>query len=122
MVANATVQRSGDSDVVIKVKPFEGGLAVDDNVMDAIATTLGPDRFSSFLALGASQVQQSLENFGAEEETLTVTHSSSSSPGYEVKYEQHTPTSMISGTNTFPNLKAVSEVFGPITQLVPSDF
>jgi RNA polymerase sigma factor (sigma-70 family) len=127
MVANATVQRNGDNNIVIDVKPLEGGPAVGDGVMNAFASILGPDRNSSFVALGANQLEESLGSFGAEQETLSITDNTTTPApngegGYNVVDTRNLPNHMtMSLANTFPNLDAVVARW-PIAPLIPKKF
>jgi hypothetical protein len=127
MVANATVQRNGDNNLVIDVKPLEGGPAVGDSVMNAFANILGPDRNSSFVALGANQLEESLGSFGAEQETLSITDNTTTPApngegGYNVVDTRNLPNHMtMSLANNFPNLDAVIARW-PIAPLIPKKF
>jgi RNA polymerase sigma factor (sigma-70 family) len=127
MVANATVHSNGDNNVVINIKALDGGPAVGDNVMNAIANTLGPDRFSSFLALGASQLQEALGNFGAQEETISITSNTSSSgqgeaAGYIVQDTRNLANNTsFSNSSNFPNIEAILARW-PIAPLLPKKF
>ena len=127
MVANATVHSNGDNNIVIDVKPLEGGPAVGDGVMNAFAGILGPDRNSSFVALGASQVEEALGSFGAEQETLSITDNTTTPApngegGYTVVDTRNLPNHMtMSLANNFPSLDAVVARW-PIGPLIPKKF
>lgn len=71
-VANATARTTADGKLVIDVKPFDGGGAVYDETMDAVSGILGPDRSAAFLGLVGSQLGDALDQFGAEQRTVTL--------------------------------------------------
>jgi len=122
-IANSTVSRDNNGGVVIHVKPFAEGVSVDDHLMDAFTETLGPDRNPSFLALGADQVERSLDSFGAEERTIILTpNPSGEKAGYVVQDVVHTPSSTSTTTRDFANLDELRGRYGPILTLVPAGF
>jgi RNA polymerase sigma factor (sigma-70 family) len=127
MVANATVHSNADNNIVIDVKPLEGGPAVGDGVMNAIAGILGPDRNSSFVALGANQLEESLGSFGAEQETLSITDNTASTTpnmaeGYVVDDRRILPGNQtIENITNYPNLDAVLARW-PVAPLIPKKF
>ncbi len=127
MVANAAVHSNGDNNIVIDVKPMEGGPAVGDSVMNAFATILGPDRNSSFVALGANQLEEALGSFGAEQETLSITDNTAipapnGDGGYTVVDTRNLPNHMtMSLASNYPNLDAVVARW-PIAPLIPKKF
>ncbi|HVS52550.1 MAG TPA: sigma-70 family RNA polymerase sigma factor [Opitutaceae bacterium] len=75
VLANATTRTLPDGKIVIDVKPFEGGGAVYDEMMDAFASVLGKDRNGIFLQLVGSrgQLDGEFNQFGGEQRTVTVT-------------------------------------------------
>jgi RNA polymerase sigma factor (sigma-70 family) len=123
MVANATVTSTGSNNVTISVKPLDGGPAVGDSLMSAFASTLGTDRNAAFVALGSSQLEEALGNFGAVQETISITDNSSGAPGspqgYTVVDTRDLPNHMqLSNASTYPTLGEVTARW-PIAPLVP---
>jgi RNA polymerase sigma factor (sigma-70 family) len=127
MVANATVHSNGDNNVVIDVKPLEGGPAVGDSVMNAFANILGPDRNSSFVALGSKQLEESLGSFGAVQETISITDNTSTpgpngAGGYTVEDTRNLPgNETMDMISNYPNLDAVVARW-PVAPLLPKKF
>jgi RNA polymerase sigma factor (sigma-70 family) len=123
MVANATVTSTGPNNVTISVKPLDGGPAVGDGLMSAFAATLGTERNAAFVALGSSQLEEALGNFGAVQETISITDNASgapgSPPGYTVVDSRDLPNHMqMSLASTYPSLDEVTARW-PIAPLVP---
>jgi RNA polymerase sigma factor (sigma-70 family) len=127
MVANATVHSNGDNNIVIDVKPLEGGPAVGDSVMNAFASILGPDRNASFVALGANQLEETLGSFGAEQETLSITDNTASTApnmaeGYVVDDKRtFSNNATYENVSNFPTLDAVVARW-PVAPLIPKKF
>jgi RNA polymerase sigma factor (sigma-70 family) len=123
MMANATVTSTGSNNVTISIKPLDAGPAVGDGVMSAFAATLGPARNAAFVALGSTQMEEALGNFGAEQETISITDNGAGGPGqppgYTVLDSRVLPNHMqLSNASTYPNLSDVTARW-PIAPLVP---
>ncbi len=69
-VANSTVQQEGDT-LVVRVRAFEGGADIYDQVMDRFAQVLGSERNAIFMELATDQLAAGLHGFGAETRTIT---------------------------------------------------
>jgi RNA polymerase sigma factor (sigma-70 family) len=72
-LASATARTTADGKIVIDVKPFDGGGLVYDEMMDSFASLLGKDRNAAFVQLVSDQLGNQLNEFGAEQRTITVT-------------------------------------------------
>ena len=91
--------------------------------MSAFAATLGTERNAAFVALGSSQLEEALGNFGAVQETISITDNASgapgSPPGYTVVDSRDLPNHMqMSLASTYPSLDEVTARW-PIAPLVP---
>jgi hypothetical protein len=69
--SNTTVKQEGNA-LVVAISPFDGGGDVYDNLMDAFAQTLGPERNAAFVALQTDQFTSVFNSFGAEQHTMTL--------------------------------------------------
>jgi hypothetical protein len=76
----ASVSISEEGVMVVRVRPFEGGASVYDDLMDAVQSELGEDRGAAFKKLFGDEFVDAFQNFGALQRTLTIARSF---PGYE---------------------------------------
>jgi hypothetical protein len=123
-IANSTVSRTDDGGVVVAVKASTAGISIGDQLMDSIAAILGPDRNPSFLTLGASQIENSLDNFGAEDHTITLTPKppGSKTPGYVLRDENDTAGGVSSDTTWISTLNDLPARDGVLLKLAPTGF
>lgn len=72
-LAQATARTTPEGKIVIEVSPFDGGGPIYDEMMDTFAARLGQERNEAFLQLIGGQVGEELNQFGAEQRTITLT-------------------------------------------------
>ena len=124
--ANTSITRGADGEVLATIKPFpETGGAAYDALMKTFATTLGPERYAAFLALGAEQAEKRLGRFGASARSLTL--SRQTTPEGQTRYSIHDDTRNGPRDNsTYISDLLTPERFarevGPILELLPADF
>ncbi|MES2695717.1 MAG: sigma-70 family RNA polymerase sigma factor [Verrucomicrobiota bacterium] len=117
-------QPNGDAMIEIRAYPEQGG-AVYDAMMRTFAETLGPERYTAFLALGAEQTEKALGRFGTAQSLVTV--SREVLPDGEVRYRirqraQSTP----EDNSNYLSDRLTPERFvheaGSWLELLPADF
>lgn len=122
---NATVSRDHKGVVTIRVQPFPsaGGVVYDD-LMKTFAATLGEERYSAFVALGAEQVERALANCGAQERTLRISHDPRREKmPYVVRDEfKMGPREHAAETSTFERRDEIPARLGTVARLLPPDF
>lgn len=78
---HATAQRDEAGRLVIYVGRFEGGAAVFEELMGAVAPIVGAGRMEAFGLLFSEQLGEALHQFGAEERWLTLQRDVAGSDG-----------------------------------------
>jgi RNA polymerase sigma factor (sigma-70 family) len=125
--ANSAVSRNDKGDLVISVSPFaaEGGV-VYDALMKSFADTLGPERNAAYVALGSSQVERALGQFGAAQRTVTFSVNPATAGGAKgnisVKMDYKSSDGSGNSSSNFPNLEEAQKFAGTVGRLVPPDF
>lgn len=71
---NAKLSRSDQSAMVVTVAPFDASKLYEP-VMDAFASVLGREKYGAFTTLLEGELSRTLNNFGAEKRTITITRS-----------------------------------------------
>jgi hypothetical protein len=123
--ANATVSPQPNGDVVVTVKAFpESGGQLYDALLKTFAETLGPERYSAFLALGMEQVEKSLGRFGAPQRTITFSRTTAgdNSVHYSMRENLRLPKENGNYTSDFKNFDALAQQAGSIVKLLPAGF
>jgi preprotein translocase subunit SecD len=123
--AAATVSRNEAGAVVVTIPSLVESPQIYDETMDGFARTLGPARNSAFVALGENQMTGALDNFGAEQKTLTVTKSANpkdpSQPFYDLNTQTRTPHASSSSSSRLNDLNSLNQRVGPLARLIPPD-
>jgi RNA polymerase sigma factor (sigma-70 family) len=105
-LAHASAQTMPDGKIVIEVKPFDGGGPIYDEMMDTFGSLLGKERNEAFLQLVGGQVGDELNQFGAEQRTITLTPvgEKNGAPIYDYLDQRKfaNPTAGILATSTAP--------------------
>ncbi|HWA09443.1 MAG TPA: sigma-70 family RNA polymerase sigma factor [Opitutaceae bacterium] len=129
MAANASVSRLPDGSVLIAVPPVDAGNAVRDELMDAFAHTLGPERYAVFLALqgnGSNRLGSALGDFGTQQRTVTLTRGTSpdgNKSAINIQDKQDNPNGGFdSAAFTAPNAESIPSNLHWALNLVPPDF
>jgi hypothetical protein len=123
--ANATVSPQPNGDVIVTVRAFpESGGQLYDALLKTFAETLGPERYSAFLALGVEQVEKSLGRFGAPQRTITFSRvtAGDNSVHYSMRENLRLPKENGNYTSDFKNFHDLAQQAGTIVKLLPVDF
>ncbi|HWA26500.1 MAG TPA: hypothetical protein VG734_12640 [Lacunisphaera sp.] len=127
--ANATVTRDASGRIVVAVQPFPGeGGKIYDEIMQGFADVLGPERNDAYRVIGAEQVENSLNGFGAAEHTYTFGYETGDRPGqsYTLRDEvvQRTANGRTShsSNNRFQSYDDLAAHVGPIISVLPPEF
>lgn len=123
--ANATVSPQPNGDVIVTVKAFpEAGGQLYDALLRTFAETLGPERYSAFLALGIEQVEKSLGRFGAPQRTITFSRMTTddNSVHYSMREVSRLPKENGNYSSDFKNFDDLAQQAGSIVKLLPSGF
>ncbi len=125
-LVHALVSRPEPGKVVIEIPPTSGGGEIFDRVFDVFARTLGPDRNALFFELGSSQIERTLNQFGAEQRTITLTREAATIEGapkivYQID-DKRTGTAGFSTSGSLLEREGRDAHLGAIAKLVPADF
>jgi hypothetical protein len=122
---NMNVSRTANGGVAIAIRPFpEAGGAVYDAMLKTFADTLGSERYTAFLALGAEQVEKKLGRFGTTERTILLSRDTT---GGEVTYriDDHSHWSDHDNSNytSLPmSAEQLAREMGVLAEALPPDF
>jgi hypothetical protein len=123
---NTSITRAPNGDVLVAIQPFPNtGGAVYDAMLKTFADTLGPERYTAFLALGAEQTEKKLGRFGTAAQTITLAREAGDdgAPRYRINNltsnGPHDNSNYISDPLT---AQRFAREIGPILELLPADF
>ena len=111
--------------VVIDVPAFpQDGGKIYDQLHQTFATTLGPDRQPLFDDFADQQVENSLDNFGAEERTITILRKTSpnGSVTYSTQYAETGANGTATGNGTFFDRAGLVQYFPVAAPVLPADY
>jgi RNA polymerase sigma factor (sigma-70 family) len=127
---NAKITREADGNITVAVQPFpvEGG-KVYDEMIQAFAEVLGPERNEAYHKIGAEQFEKSLGRFGAAERTYVFGYDTSERPGQPYTFQDKVVQRLAKGgfssmtDNTrFQSFDEFAARVGPIVSILPPDY
>jgi len=124
LLENTKVSRTPKGDVAIAIRPFPAaGGAVYDAMLRTFADTLGSERYTAFLALGAEQAEKKLGRFGTAERTIQLSRESGDGDvRYRINDRSRWSERDNSNYSDYLTPERLAREMGPLVQVLPADF